>query len=185
MFRIPLLVCTLLVSTAGANWAASLDGWQMAGSAPDAYQMEPDTREFHSGESSAHLYSTESSVKGFGTIMQAFDADPYQGERVRLTAWVKAKDVEAWAGLWMRVDEGQRSVGFDNMSSRPITGSQDWTQHSIVLDVTPGADKIALGALLQGPGELWVDDFALEVVSKDTPLTGQKKRRALNLGFDD
>lgn len=185
MFRIPLLVSTLLVSTAGATWAASLDGWQMAGSAPDAYQMEPDTQDFHSGGSSAHLYSTENSVKGFGTIMQAFDADPYQGERIQLTAWVKSQDVDSWAGLWMRVDEGQRSVSFDNMSSRPITGSQGWTQHSIVLDVTPEADTIALGALIHGPGELWVDDFTLEVVSKDTPLTGQKKRRALNLGFDD
>lgn len=122
MFRIPLLISTLMVSTAGATWTASLDGWHLAGSAPDAYQMEPDTETFHTGGSSAHLYSTENRVKGFGTIMQAFDADPYQGERVRLTAWVKSQDVGSWSGLWMRVDEGDRSVSFDNMSSRPITG---------------------------------------------------------------
>lgn len=185
MFRIPLLVSTLLVAAAGTTWAASLDGWLMAGSQPEAFQMDSDTNEFHSGGSSAHMYSTENSVKGFGTIMQSFDADDFRGERVRLSGWVQSRDIQDWAGLWMRVDAKGNSVSFDNMSDRPITGSGEWTQHHIVLDVPKNADSIALGALISGTGELWVDDFELEVVPESTPLTGQIRRRPMNLRFDD
>ena len=157
----------------------------MAGSQPEAFQMESDTSEFHSGGSSAHLFSTENSVRGFGTIMQSFDADEYRGKRVRLSAWVQSRDVQDWAGLWMRVDAKGSSVSFDNMADRPIKGSAEWTQHHIVLDVPENADTIALGALLSGTGELWVDDFELDLVPQSTPLTGQRQRRPLNLRFDD
>jgi len=42
---------------------------------------------------------------GFGTLMQDFRADHYQGKRVRFSAFVKTEAAQDWAGLWMRVDK--------------------------------------------------------------------------------
>src|SRR6267142_4944005 len=39
--------------------------------------------------------------KGFGNLMQSFDATPYRGKRVRLRAAVRA---DGRAQLWLRVD---------------------------------------------------------------------------------
>src|SRR5450631_487339 len=43
---------------------------------------------------------------GFGTLMQDFRADHYQGKRVRFSAFVKTEAAQDWAGQWKRVDKG-------------------------------------------------------------------------------
>ena len=70
--------------------------------------------------------------------MQQFSADRFLGKRVRFAAFVKAQDVEGWAGLWMRLD-GRFSVTLklDNMQNRPIRGTSEWNLYSCVLDVPP------------------------------------------------
>ena len=39
--------------------------------------------------------------------MQTFKADAFRGERVRMSGYVRSKEVSDWAGLWMRVDGPQ------------------------------------------------------------------------------
>jgi hypothetical protein len=43
----------------------------------------------------------------------------------------------------------------------------------VALDVPRDAVGISFGVLLDGPGQLWLDDVALEPVGRDTPLTGR------------
>jgi erythromycin esterase len=109
------------------------------------------------------------------TLLQFIRADDYQGKRVRLSAWVKPLDVSEakYAGLWMRVDAATQMVAFDNMSDRPVTGSGDWRQISIVLDVAPNAVGIAFGVLFSARNTLVVDDMSLEVVGNDVPSTNR------------
>ena len=109
--------------------------------------------------------------------MQMFRAHHYRGTRVRLVAYIKTRDVAQWAGLWMRVDGLQDEIlSFDNMESRPIIGTVDWTPYAVVLDVPAESAYIAFGILLVGEGNVWIDDVTLDVVSEDVPLT------ALELG---
>jgi hypothetical protein len=99
-------------------------GWFAAGSNPMGYEMGIDPEVQFQGVPCSTLKAKEQSVYGFGTLMQNFAATRYINQRLRLSAVVRAVDVEQWAGLWMRLD-GTRGevVGFDNMQGRPITGN--------------------------------------------------------------
>ena len=81
--------------------------------------------------------------------------------------------MDAWVALWMRVDEPNRKQGaFDNMANRPIKGTTPWTQYDVVLDVAADAVDVALGVLLSGNGQAWLDGVDLEVVDDSVPTTG-------------
>jgi hypothetical protein len=61
----------------------------------------------------------------------------------------------------------------DYMQERPIVQNTDWARYDVVLDVPPNAVGISLGALLDGQGQVWLNDVALEPVGRDVPLTGR------------
>jgi hypothetical protein len=166
-------------------------GWFRAGSRPNDYEMSVDRSVFHSGKASACLKSIVSEAPGFGTLMQEFKADAFRGKRIRLSGYVRSKDVTGWAGLWMRVDGSQKEMlAFDNMQNRSIKGTTDWTRYEIVLDVPDQAQEIAFGLLLDGQGQAWMDDLKFEAVGKDVPTTGEKLPEKVltaptNLNFED
>jgi hypothetical protein len=57
----------------------------------------------------------------------------------------------------------------------------------VVLDVPQGATGIALGILLDGPGQVWLNSVNVEVVGTDVPVTGHLANLPegpRNLGFD-
>jgi erythromycin esterase len=58
------------------------------------------------------------------------------------------------------------------MSTRPLLGTRDWHEVSVVLDVPTNALGIAFGVLLTDPGDLLVDDLRLEI-APDAALTNQ------------
>jgi hypothetical protein len=149
-------------------------GWLKAGSQPDDYAMTTDRAEKHGGAASATIRCTaDPPADGFGTLMQQCGAEPYRGKRLRVTGYARSKDVQDWAGLWVRVDGLEKTgVAFDNMMSRPIKGSTDWTKYTIVLDVPADAAVLAFGVLMAGKGQVWVDDLKFEVVGPDVEATG-------------
>jgi hypothetical protein len=188
--KVILIACIAL----GAALAAGEEvpkGWFRAGNRPGDYEMSLDRSVVHSGKASAYLKSIVSETPGFGTLMQTFKADAFRGKRIRLSGYVRSKDVAGWAGLWMRVDGSQKEMlAFDNMQNRSIKGTTDWTQYQIVLDVSDQAQEIAFGLLLEGQGQAWMDDLKFEAVGKNTPTTGEKlSKEALtaptNLDFED
>ena len=162
-------------------------GWIRAGDHPADYDMGVDQTTAFTGNSSGYIKSSKPYPEGFGTYMQMFDATEYRGKRLRLSVYVKSENVEQWAGVWMRIDRVKQSVAFDNMQNRPITGTQGWTQHAIVLDVDPMATAVAFGILLRGKGAVWIDDLAFEVVGEDVPVTDLRlaPKRPANLDFEN
>jgi len=149
-------------------------GWHRAGSYPQDYEMGVDQEVTFQGKASGYLKSKIVS-KGFGTLMQMYKAKKYLGKRLCYSGYVKSKDVEEWAGLWMRVDgpEPNKSLSFDNMYDRPIKGSTDWTNYKIVLDVPDQSTNIAFGILLHGAGQVWLTNGNIEVVAKDEPTSDE------------
>ena len=161
------------------------EGWFIAGSHPRDYEAGV-IAEAIDVKAAAYLRARVASI-GFGTIMQQFLADLYRGNRVRFAALVRSEGVERWAGLWMRVDgTGKRTLAFDNMQNRAITGTTDWTPHAVVLDV-PGREStmIAFGVLLNGPGQLWITDVRVEIVGPEVRTTSGRLLRdhPINLDF--
>jgi len=160
------------------DFEAGMAGWFLAGDKPQDYRIGSDPAVSHGGKASGHLQATSDPLGGFGTLMQNVEAGPFRSARVRMSGWVKANGVTDLAGLWMRVDGPDtrrtgRSLSFDNMENRPIKGTSDWTRYEIVLDVPPESVEIAFGILLQGIGEVWLDDVQFVKVGSDVPTTNR------------
>ncbi len=78
--------------------------------------------------------------------MQSISAENYLDKRLRLSGFIKSKDVNGWSGMWMRIDgDNGKQLGFDNMQTRPIKGTTDWKQYEIVLDVPANSKTINYG----------------------------------------
>ena len=146
-------------------------GWFAAGSKPTDYDISTDTASQYMGLPSVRLKSITPAIKGFGTMMQSMSADQYHGKRIRFSAFVRSEAIEAWAGLWLRVDKGKDSVAFDNMQSRAIKGTSEWKNYQVVLDVPEDATGIAFGILLDGTGSAWINGAKFEVVDSSVPVT--------------
>lgn len=163
-------------------------GWGGGSSRAEQYEIRLDRGVAHGGQASAIIRSIVDDPQDFATLTQGFLADEYLGKRVRLSAFLRAENIEGWAGMWLRVDPRKGNVTqFDNMQRRPIRGTQDWQRHQIVLDVPDDSVRIYFGVLLHGKGAVWVDDFQLEVVGDDVPTTGAPPlpRQPVNLDFEE
>ncbi|MBU2676634.1 MAG: hypothetical protein KJP16_06070 [Gammaproteobacteria bacterium] len=170
-----------------ATNAGAPPGWSLAGSKPQAYEIGVES----AGESgsSAFLRSRVENTGGFGTLMQTFSAEIYRGKRLRMTGMAKATDVENWAGLWMRIEgsDQEKMLGFDNMQDRPIVGSTEWQEYSVVLDVPDESKAIAFGILLIGSGKVLLDNIRFDEVGEDIAVTGSSERLPIepsNLDFE-
>lgn len=162
-------------------------GWFLAGSASKSYDIGI-VKDMQRNGNVAYLKSVKSvKPKRFGTIMQSFDAEIYRGKRIKLTGFIKTKDLESWSGMWLRVDgKDGKMTAFDNMKDRKIKGTTPWTKYVIILDVEENSSSINYGVLLSEEGELWLDDLTFEVVDKYIKTTGVSKLKApTNSSFDD
>ena len=167
------------------------EGWFAAGSNPSGYEMGVDNSVYQNGKAGAFIKSKNEDTKGFGTLTQSISAENYLDKRLRLTGFIKSKDVKGWSGLWMRIDgDNGKQLGFDNMGNRPIKGTTDWKQYEIVLDVPANGKIINYGVLLGADGEVWLDNLKLEVVDKNVPVTSVEKemiklpKQPVNLDFE-
>jgi hypothetical protein len=188
-----LMVLLTAVSAGAADLPA---GWFAAGSHPAEYQMGIDTNVRHDGKASGFIKANANELHGFGTLMQTAGPAEYLGKRIRLSGYVRSEKVQSgWAGLWLRIDGAPQGatkqpemLGFDNMQSRPIKGTTDWTRYEIVLDVPKGALALAYGVLLSGDGAVWLDELKFEVVPSTVRVTGAgpsaPSRGPQNLDFE-
>jgi len=166
-----------------------IKGWFLAGDDPKSYQIGVVKDQERSGNV-GYIKSVKES-NGFGTVMQSFIPSDYLGKRVRLTGYIKSKDVKNWAGMWFRIDgEDKNALGFDNMQKRAIKGSTGWKKYEIVLDAPENSKAFAFGVLLAGTGEVWLDDLKFEVVDKSVPTTditlkNSSPNKPQNSSFED
>lgn len=169
-----------------------IKGWLISGSNFDKYDITLDNAHFHSGKKSVRISQKDDLLSDdFATVMQQISAKNYLNKRIRLCAYLKSENIAGWGGLWLRIDGKQfEQLKFDNMQDRPIVGTNDWNYYSSVLDVPTDAEVINFGFLLQGEGDLWADDFCLEIVTKDIETTDFKSEQSFpnepqNLSFTE
>ena len=146
-------------------------GWFVSGDAPDKYEMGLDTSVTYENRPCVTIKACPDPTE-FAALCQSFKADAYHSKRLRFSATVRSVDVENRAALFMRVGgAGEKMLAFDNMRNRPITGTNEWAHHVIVLDVTEDAENIVFGFLLSLNGQIWMADVHLDVVGPDVPTT--------------
>jgi RNA polymerase sigma factor (sigma-70 family) len=100
---------------------------------------------------------------------------PFLGKRVRISGWLKTRDVQNWAAGDMTIINAQGHVfADDQMNVHAIRGTADWQQIEMVADVPNEPCAIQFSVVLYGTGELWADDFQLEAVPASTPITDDR-----------
>jgi hypothetical protein len=161
---------------------SAIKGWVLEGT---DFELSLDQRVVHGGRASAHLKALVPQPRETA-LLQFIAADAYRGKRVRISGWIKTEGVQM-AAVGARVetnDAGQMfAYGRDE-----VRGNHDWTRREVVLDVDPRSQRIALGAGVWGAGEVWLDDFTVEVVDKSVPTTDQLPHwpdAPSNLGFEE
>ncbi|MDA1053400.1 MAG: M56 family metallopeptidase [Planctomycetota bacterium] len=152
------------------------------------YSLTLDGEVKHSGKLSGKIASLGEGVGGSYT--QCMTAAPLLGKRVSYTGFIKTDIKNGHAGLWMRVDGGDRKVlSFDNMSDRPIKGVTDWKEYEVVLDVPESATGICFGFLIQGSGgNVWGDDLKIRIVGdagQGSATTGMFAETPMNTDFEE
>jgi hypothetical protein len=161
------------------------ESWFVAGSQPKCYKMGTDSSITKSGDYSAIIKSLDNKIDGFGTLMQQCLPGKFIGKRIRMSGYIKSKNVTEWAGLWVRVDVDTVPVSFDNMhdgTDRSVKGTTDWKRYEIVLDVPTNATAISYGALLCGTGQIWFDNLTFEIVDKAVKTTGISRKCTIQNG---
>lgn len=170
----------------GFEEGAELTAWRLL-PAPH-YAVALDSADAHEGRRAARVTGQPGGTPAeFGNLLQATDAAPYRGKRVRYRAWVRTQLAPGMnrAGIWLRVDraEGRRGF-FDNMEARPILGTTGWRAYEIVGDVAPDAQTVQFGMLLVGAGQAWLDEASFEVIgdaARAEPARPLTERGAENL----
>jgi hypothetical protein len=191
-----IIVAFLISNQVSANDVIP-EGWVKSGSDINSYKVSVDTDIKASGEQSLSIESIprseKSAGKGFGGVAQSSDADDYINQRIQLKVAIKTSNVEGRAAAWLRVNDDSgiksRVLSMDNMSARPIKGTNDWSEYALVLDVPSTATDIAYGVFLSGKGKMWVDNISIESVDASTPITatffGNAKPRNLDFEMED
>lgn len=152
--------------------------WLIAGNCPESYEMGIERNAGPQSKDVFTIKSIDKKISGFGTLMQNSLPDKYLGKRIRMSAYVKTKDVQDWSGLWLRIDEKEsgKYLCFDNMhdgkTNRSLKGTNDWKKYEIVLDVPLNSLNLGYGALINGTGQIWFYDFKFETVDISVPTTG-------------
>ncbi|WP_323846881.1 hypothetical protein [Microbulbifer magnicolonia] len=156
----------------------------------EAYQGDPVVGEWHYwtnapktfmrkgniGEGkSLHFSSDTAKDDSHASIFKYVDALPYRKQRVQATFKVRMKDVSESLmldfGVYDQQESQKKNLAWDSTYTDPVSGSLDWTEKTMILDVPAEADTISIGAGIVGRGSVEISDIRLSVVDKSIPVT--------------
>jgi hypothetical protein len=138
-----------------------LDGWRPAGQR--YYTIGVDQTVTRTGKGSVMLQSQAPGAGRIAYLVQTLRIVAYRGKRLRLSGYIKTQSVTGAGGLWVGIETARGNLSRDDSVDRPLTGSADWTQHEVVIDVPVDGDAIIyLGIFLQGQGTIWLDDVEVQ-----------------------
>jgi len=143
------------------------EGWtgiQHAG--PLSYAFKIDTEVRHDGAASLRVDNV--GPEPFGAIFQQLPAAALRGKTLKLSAWLRTRDVVGsgtggGAVLTLQGMQGGATIAHNHMATAPVKGTTEWKRHEITLAIPRAADQVEIGAMLHGPGAMWIDDVVLEV----------------------
>jgi len=154
-------------------------GW---GGAP-AGTFAVDPQIVHGGRWALRIDRKDTPPGAFTEVSRMIPID-FTGEQLELRGFLRTEDISDFAGLWMREDDDGGAVAFDNMHSRQLKATTEWTEYSIVLPLNKAAKRLVFGVLASGTGRLWADDLGLLVDGKPIADVARVERPKTVLDLD-
>ncbi|MFS8086145.1 MAG: toll/interleukin-1 receptor domain-containing protein, partial [Acidobacteriota bacterium] len=137
------------------GWFNSLG---FVGGVSTEYEVSLSPREGGAAGKCVRMHRAAAHEKQFGSLMQRCPAHKFSGKRIRVTAELRTENLDAWAGIWFRIDGSSSQLFFDNMHDRPIRGNTPWTRYVIEANVPQTSDWLNYGILLVSAGTVWADN---------------------------
>lgn len=110
------------------------------------------------------VFKGDNADEKFGAPGIEFDAKPYHGKKMKLSAEIKSTDSIS-SSIWMRVDgQNNKMLEFDNGVERGLRGTNDWTPFEVTLPISSEATKVLVGALQIGNGKMSLRNVKFEAV---------------------
>jgi hypothetical protein len=141
------------------------EGWFSFQHAGDrSYLFALDTAEPRSGERSLRIDNV--GPEPYGAIAQSIEATAHAGKVARLSGWMRTRETTGTGGvLTLMVLQNGVPLAENFMADAAVKGTTGWKRYTITLPVARNAERIEIGAMLQGKGSLWLDDVELEFVT--------------------
>jgi hypothetical protein len=144
------------------------EGWvsiQHAGDLSYTFRLDEAVR--HAGARSVRIDNV--GPEPFGSIYQQLPAAAHRGKRLRFSAWLRTESVRGSATggggvLILQAMQNGAPLAWNHMKDTAVAGSTEWQRYQVALDIPATADRIEVGAMLHGPGKLWLDDAVLETI---------------------
>lgn len=157
------------------------DGWRKHGT-KGKYEIKTEIGVGQNGNEVFTIQSIGAKIKGFdrrrtkGLMEKSVIPISYLGKRVRLTCYMKSKDVNFHAALVLSysLSDPKNSL-FWLGDYRAMKGTHDWKKYEIVFDVPSNVSNLTYGASLSGSGQIWFDFADLEIVDNSHPTTVRPK----------
>jgi hypothetical protein len=140
---------------------AFLQGWQ--GGPSETIHL--DSTVVYTGKGAVRLERDANSPNPITTITRRIPID-FEGKTIDFSGFLRTDSVSGFVGLWMREDGPAGTYQFDNMQSKQLEGTTDWTEYTISLPLDTRAKTLYFGVLLSGEGRVWIDDLSLLVDGK-------------------
>lgn len=108
------------------------------------------------------MFKTTALPREFASVMQRFGASFLAGRTIRLEGEIRTRDVDGWAGFWLRADgEDVPNIFFDNMNGRRVEGTVNWEKHAVEARLPSDTYWLNIGVIFQGSGVVWSDNLRL------------------------
>ncbi len=144
--------------------------WSKGGSRPQDYDMGGDPTAPHGSAGVAFVKSKVATLNGSGSYMTSIAPGSYSNQAIKLSAYVKTANITTgYVSLWMSIaGPGNEILSFDDMLTRRLVGTTDWTQYEVVLDVPENSTLISFGIYMfaNGAAEAHVDGLQIEPAAR-------------------
>jgi hypothetical protein len=150
---------------------APVDGWWLRGDGRDEYSFGRDTVVAHEGRPSVAMAPRGLPSGVYGGLVRDWDATPWRGRRVRVSAWVRSEAVTMVGEFSVSVSSTASPAKAPprQMASRRLAPSSDFASYQLELVVPPDALAVSLAVGVAGPGKIWVEGGRIDPADAAVP----------------
>lgn len=145
------------------------DGWSQVATQQSAAACATKIFRSSSGDENEFRIVCHRPTGGMVSVIQTFAAAPYRGKRMQFAARLRTHALQGRVGLLVRAESENKGIlAFDDMRTRPVSGTNEWSEHRVLLDIDDIASTITIGILIEGaPGAVSAGRVRFDEVPAD------------------